>query len=291
MHRNPQRDEQPGDAVSRSELRGSLVARGSRGSTDVIHSHLRARILSGEIPADSELSQAGVAKDCGSSRGPVREAFRLLQREGLIEAVINRRARTTPLSVDEVEHVYALRVANEAVALSLSVPRFTTSDLDELDRLVLAINEVQGRSFAAWDEQHQQFHDLLLTYAGERMKGSLALWAEYSARYRRVYVADETGGWTQGALEHAQIAQACRVRDEGRAVGLLARHLSRAALTLIAMMDPTHDPVLLRAALRQVTTSVTSGHVCADHPAEPAARGAGTRSGVRPGAAATSRRR
>jgi hypothetical protein len=36
---------------------------------------------------------------------------------------------------------------------------------------------------------------------------------------------------------------------------LLARHLSRAALTLVASMDPGHDPVLLRAAIRQVTAA------------------------------------
>ena len=233
-----------------------LVARGSRGTADVIHENLRIEILSGVIAPGSELPQAQVAKDFGVSRGPVREAFRLLQREGLIEAEVNHRARVTELSVQEVEHVYALRVANEALALRVSVPRFTTADLDELDRLVLAVIEVQGRDFTSWDEQHQQFHSLLLSHAGRRMRRSLSQWAEYTARYRRVYVADETGGWTLGAPEHAQIAQACRARDEATAVSLLARHLSRAALTLIATMDPTHDPTLVRAAVRQVTASV-----------------------------------
>jgi DNA-binding GntR family transcriptional regulator len=52
--------------------------RGSRESTGVIHALLRSRILSGELAAGSEISQARVAKECGVSRGPVREAFRLL---------------------------------------------------------------------------------------------------------------------------------------------------------------------------------------------------------------------
>jgi DNA-binding GntR family transcriptional regulator len=250
-------DSQPGPS-DRTAGDGTrpVLARGRRGSTDVIHENLRIDILSGVIAPGSELSQAQVAKDFGVSRGPVREAFRLLQREGLIEAEVNHRATVTELSVQEVEHVYALRVANEALALSISVPRFTTADFDELDRLVIAVDEVQGRDFATWEEQHQKFHALLLSYAGRRMRHSLSQWAEYTARYRRVYVGDATGGWTLGAPEHAQIAQACRARDEATAVSLLARHLSRAALTLIAMMDPTHDPTLLRAAVRQVTASV-----------------------------------
>jgi DNA-binding GntR family transcriptional regulator len=93
-------------------------------------------------------------------------------------------------------------------------------------------------------------------HAGDRMRRSLAQWAERTERYRRVYVSDEGGGWTQGAREHALLARACRERDAGDAGRLLARHLSRAALTLIASMDPTHDPALLRAAVRQATGTV-----------------------------------
>lgn len=247
-----------------SDFPAPLVAPGSRGSTDVIHEHLRAKILSGEIPAGFELSQAQVAKDCGVSRGPVREAFRLLQREELIEAEVNHRAKVTELSLQDVEHVYALRVVNEALALSVSVPRFTNAELDEMDRLVAAVGESQGHGFGAWEEQHQQLHTLLLAHAGERMQRSLSQWAEHTERYRRVYIADESGGWTLGSLEHGQLAQACRARDVGAATRLLARHLSRAALTLVSTMDPTHEPALLRAAIRQVTVAADSEDTAAD---------------------------
>jgi DNA-binding GntR family transcriptional regulator len=232
-----------------------IVARGSRGATDAVHDRLRARILSGEVMAGSELSQAQVAKEFGVSRGPVREAFRLLQREGLIEAHLNRRARVTGLSLEDVEHVYALRVVNEALALTVSVPRFTDDDLDELDTLVAVVGESRAHGFGVWEQQHQRFHSLLVSHAGDGMRASLAQWAEHTERYRRVYVADQGGGWSQGAGEHALLAQACRARDVVGATRLLARHLSRAALALVASMDPGHEPVLLRAAIRQATSA------------------------------------
>jgi DNA-binding GntR family transcriptional regulator len=231
------------------------LAPGSRGSTEVIHSHLRARILTGAVVAGSELSQAQVAKEYGVSRGPVREAFRLLQREGLIEAEMNHRARVAELSLDDVEHVYALRVVNEALALGVSVPRFSVAELDELDRLVEAIDVSRPLGFGAWEEQHQRFHMLLVGHSGERMRRSVAQWAEHAERYRRVYVSDDGGGFLQGAREHAQLAAAARERDATGATRLLARHLSRAALTLIASMDPGHEPALLRAAIRQVAAA------------------------------------
>jgi DNA-binding GntR family transcriptional regulator len=229
----------------------------SRDATILVYDQLRRQILHGDLPADAELSQAGIAKDLGVSRAPVREAFRLLQREGLIGAERNHRATVTGLSVPDVEHVYALRVVNEALALSVAVPAFTDDELDELDRLAIAISESKADGYRAWEEQHQRFHTLLIVHVGERMCGSLAEWAEHTERYRRVYVADEHGGgWQLGAGEHAELARLCRARDVDAATTLLARHLSRAALSLIAAMDPEHEPTLLRNAIRQVRGSL-----------------------------------
>ncbi len=228
-----------------------MVVPGGRDATDVVHADLRRRILSGDIAPGTGLSQARIAKDCLVSRGPVREAFRLLQREGLIEAEVNQRARVTDLSVEEVEHLYALRVSNETLALGLSVPRFSAAEFDELDRLVDAVAAAEARGFDQWEGLHHRFHMRLVAHAGQRMLSSVILWAEHTGRYRKVYVGRDGSGWTVGAREHAELARLCRERDAPAAATLLARHLSRAGLALIASMDPAHEPALLRAAIRQ----------------------------------------
>ena len=237
--------------VQENAVTGRLVVPGARDATDVIHADLRGRILSGDVPAGAGLSQARIAKDHRVSRGPVREAFRLLQREGLIEVEVNQRARVTDLSVDEVEHLYAMRVSNETLALGLSVPRFTAAGLDELDRLVDAVANAEAQGFDAWEDQHHRFHMRLVAHAGERMLRSMTQWAEHTRRYRKIYVSREGSGWTLGAREHAELARLCRERNTAATSMLLARHLSRAGLALIASMDPAHEPALRRAAIRQ----------------------------------------
>lgn len=219
----------------------------------MIREHLRAEILRGHLAPGSEISQAQIAARFGVSRGPIREAFRLLERDGLIEARLNHRARVTGLSVEELEHLYTLRVLNESIALSVSVPLFTRPQLDELDELAELLRHTdQGTfDFDTWDEVHQSFHMLLLAHSGSRMLGSATEWAAHTQRYRRAY-AEDAHGLPQGAAEHAVLAQLCRDADSRGAAALLALHLSRAALTLIAQMTPLHDPVLLRAAIRQV---------------------------------------
>jgi DNA-binding GntR family transcriptional regulator len=238
---------------STSAGRSAKVRPGGRDAAPVIRDHLRAEILKGHLDPGSDINQAHIAAEFGVSRGPVREAFRLLERDGLIDARVNHRARVSGLSLDELEHLYTLRVLNESLALSVSVPAFSSAQLDALEELAEQLRPTSTSTFdfEEWDEVHQRFHMLLLAHSGSRMLASAADWAAHTQRYRRAY-AEEGRGLPPGAAEHAVLAQLCRDLDARGAARLLAQHLSRAALTLIAQTAPTHEPVLLRAAVRQV---------------------------------------
>jgi hypothetical protein len=67
------------------------------------------------------------------------------------------------------------------------------------------------------------------------------LWSE---RYVRIY--DRLDSST---LDHEQIVQACKERNEEEAAQRLARHLTRTALTVLAQMAPEYEPVAVRKAL------------------------------------------
>lgn len=239
-------------AESNDSLEVFALPLNQRATPELIYEDLRARILSTEIASGSTLAQSILARSYGVSRGPVREAFRMLQREGLIESETNFRAKVTPLSIDEVEHLYAMRIVNECMALSVSIPLLTSTELDELDELVEQLTRMQALDIEEWETCHQRFHGLLFAHASSRTRSELAHWAEHTERYRRVYVQEGATGWTLGAAEHAQIAQACRESDVRAGARILAQHLARAGLTLVAIMDPGHKPDLLRAALNQV---------------------------------------
>lgn len=226
---------------------------GSRESADLIYRQLRGQILRGERAPGSLISQAQVAKDFGVSRGPVREAFRILDEEQLIVAEVNHRARVSELSIEEIEHLYSLRVITEALALAASVPQYTPTELDELEALAGAVSDPRTAGYEAWEEEHQRFHQMLRLHSGDRMIESAEKLSAHTHRYRRAYVNDSHSGWTLGAQEHGEMARLCREGDAHGAAQLLAVHLSRAALTLMSSMAPTHEPTLLRAAIRQVT--------------------------------------
>src|SRR5271168_3489554 len=90
---------------------------GSRNNTEIVHSWLRDHILRGELAPGTIISEAELARQFELSRGPVREALRMLEREGLVDGEKNRRPRVSPFSFDDLEGLYALRITNEAFAL------------------------------------------------------------------------------------------------------------------------------------------------------------------------------
>src|SRR3954452_14391644 len=74
---------------------------------------LSSGILSGEIPAGTRLLEIPIATELGVSRGPVREALRQLEQEGLVEFFPHRGAVVVGVGESEIETIYAIRALLE----------------------------------------------------------------------------------------------------------------------------------------------------------------------------------
>ncbi len=140
------------------------------------------------------------------------------------------------------------------MAIRLTAPRLQPGELDRLDELLASMDTVaSAETFAVWDAMHQEFHRLLVSHAGGRVTRSVSDLGDYCERYRRALLQQRPGYFFVGAREHAAIVSAVRRGDVPGATSALARHLGRTALTLLAMTDPTFDPIEVREALRLVT--------------------------------------
>jgi DNA-binding GntR family transcriptional regulator len=222
-------------------------------STELVHARLRDAILHGEFDPHAPISQVQLARRLGVSRTPLREALRMLQREGLIDSEPNRRVRVAALSVADLEQLYAARVVIEAVTLRISAPQFTDEDFAETRRSLETMDRLAGdRDLDAWEEAHRAYHGALRKYAGDRFERLASDLSDHTERYRRVYLA-EPRAWRAAAEEHRAIYVACVERTPVEAAQQLARHLARTALTLIAALAPEHDPRPVREALFLVT--------------------------------------
>jgi len=219
--------------------------------TALAHERIRRAILSGELAAGSVLKQGELADRYDVGRTPLREALRLLEREGLVQAEPQRRARVADFSVDDLEELYAMRIELEALAIRFTVPRLDEGDLRELGELLGRMEEAAGaQDYGAWQSPHRAFHSGLVACVGERLLRTISLLSDHAERYRHVYTVETPRGWTTGVPEHRAILEAAEARDPSAAAERLARHYGTVSLGLLAVMAPEHEPALLRTALR-----------------------------------------
>ena len=113
------------------------------GTRDIIVSQLRQAIFSGDIANGVEITQAEAASSLGVSRMPVREAFQLLEQEGLIARLPNRHIRVNHISPDMIVSIFDALIALDKILLHLVLNKICVSDeKDETSLHLLLANAV-----------------------------------------------------------------------------------------------------------------------------------------------------
>jgi DNA-binding GntR family transcriptional regulator len=229
----------------------------ARQSVEHVHRMIRESILDGSLTPGETMSQVALADELGVSRTPLREALRMLQGEGLILSEPNRRVRVAPLSLADVEELYAIRIPLEVTALRLSLPRMTPEDIAELEGYMAAMAHFAGaEDYGRWYVPHQAFHRGLTQRAGARFDALLLQLFDHAERYRRIHFGHQFS--TQSTHDHREILDACKAADADLASALLGRHLARTVVGIVEIVEPAYDLAALRAVLEDLEK--TTGH-------------------------------
>jgi len=200
-----------------------------------VHQHLRALIMTGQLTPGTVVSQAGLARDIGVSRTPVREAMRMLQNEGLLLAEPNNRARVTGFSAGELEATYFTRILMESAGFALSIPIMSDNHIAKASEAFEAMERAETRAdFDVWVVAHREFHRLLVAPAGRDIEARILSLLEQSTRFQYMLNSTrEPNWWIQRGDEHARLLDACKRGDAAGGAKLMAHHLAQSALTIL----------------------------------------------------------
>lgn len=227
------------------------VPRGDRDAVSVAVEALRAMIATGAIEPGTELSQVSLARTIGVSTTPLREALRQLESEGLVEARRNRSPRVPPFVPADLDAVYGNRIMLEALGIAQAVPHMSADALHAQHEILREMRREDDIN--RWDTLHAAFHAGLVGPDAAPLRQEIARLMTRSERYRRMSVrADSGDGRRAGDEEHHEILAACESGETHQAAVLLARHLARSALTVVANLAPDFDPAIVRGALQMV---------------------------------------
>jgi DNA-binding GntR family transcriptional regulator len=215
-----------------AELSALIAESGGRHrtATAFVEATLREAILSGRLTGGTPLRQEDLATAFGVSRMPIREALRQLEARALLDFVPHKGAVVTEISAADAADTYAIRLALEPAALTLSIPHLTDSAFGRADDLIREMDEEEdpGRM----GELNRRFHMTL--YEAAPHPKLLALAESQLAsfdRYLRFQLAAE-GHEVLSQGEHRGMLEAARARDGARAAQILREHISTAAAIL-----------------------------------------------------------
>ncbi len=187
---------------------------------------LRDDILKGNIKHGQKLTEQNICAEYKVSRTPVREAFQKLELDGLIEIIPNRGAFVIGLTQQDIEDMYTLRQAYEAIAVRWAIERMSDVQLAQLQEIY------EFMEFYTMKQDPEKmlmmntnFHKLIYDMTGNRMlKHILASYQVYtkntklSSEYIREYL-------DQVLSEHSAIYEAFMARDIEAATKAAIAHM------------------------------------------------------------------
>src|ERR1700746_4090244 len=102
---------------------------------EAVYIETRSRILKGTLAPGSAVNQEALAADLGVSIPPLREALRRLEMEGLIRLEAHRTVVITPLTSQELNEIYVIRMELDPLAASLAAGNASESQLEVIRQL------------------------------------------------------------------------------------------------------------------------------------------------------------
>lgn len=128
---------------------------------------IRAMIMSAAFRPGERLIEEPLAEHFGVSRPPIREALRVLQRDGIVTSIPRKGFIVIPISADDVREIYELRWILERSALEAAMP---ITDEVRLDPLRAAIERMSDDSAQTDPDEmlsaNSAFHIALVDLAG-----------------------------------------------------------------------------------------------------------------------------
>lgn len=213
---------------------------GYRPLRDVVCDAIRLQIINGEHAPGSRLVEDRLAEELGVSRNPVREALRVLQTEGFVEMIPRRGAVVSTLSPREVEEIFEVRSALDALAARLAARKVRPDQRELLEqtleetRAALAADDT-----AALAVLNNTFHGLLVDIADNSCLRDL--WLPLRGRMHWIFSQTVVQRGAHSYGEHFEMVASIIAGDEERAAQLARHHIDAAHDSYMAALARSDD--------------------------------------------------
>ena len=214
-----------------SSTRGSALS-------DAIVNELKQLIYTGEFKPGERLNEAALALRMGTSRGPIREAIKVLAGLGIVNAVTNRGVYVRQLSLREMVEIYELRALVFGYAADRACEHLAEEHKKQFEELLAAMDAAcDAEDGTLYYELNLQFHALILLLSNNRRAHQA--YDDYVKELhlvRRKYF-NVPGNMRRSNVEHRAIYEAIAASNRTRARTAAERHVLAGRARLLANFE------------------------------------------------------
>ena len=152
---------------------------------------LTQAILEGDFKGGDQLVELELQTQFGISRSPLREAFRELEKKGLVDIIPRRGTFVKSITRKDIEENFPVRAELEGLAARLAAVNMTETAIEEMEGLLGRMEEaVLKNDTKAYYEQHWAFHEAFIELSGNELLVNLlknlrmqSIWHRFSFQY------------------------------------------------------------------------------------------------------------
>ena len=216
----------------------SLKEKPEQGLPLFISEELKHLIYTGVLKPGERLNEAALALRMGTSRGPIREAIRILTGLGIVKAVVNRGVFVRQISVREMLEIYELRALVFGFAAERATEHITEDHKLQFEQLLAQMDAAcEAEDGDLYYDLNLQFHTLVMRLSNnQRAREAYDEYVKELHLFRRRYF-NSPGNMRRSNIEHRALYEAIARGAKARAKSIAEKHVLSGRQRLLAGID------------------------------------------------------
>ena len=203
---------------------------------------IRMKILNGDMKPGDKIIEQELASEFGISRGPVREALRQLEQEGMVEYSRNVGCSVKHIGMDDVYEIYYMRANYEMMAVRLYNAPFPQETIEKMEQVLEQMKQLHKEEYRKVFELDNEFHEAILDLVSfKRLKKA---WEDLN--YGNIVTGynmeiDSEQVIKRQYLIHEKLLNACKTGTPAQVEQAFADHYLGGVEKLIQKVDKKHE--------------------------------------------------
>lgn len=226
-------------------MKREFIPQYSASLTEQVTLFLRNAIIEGELKAGQRLGENELQRRFGISRAPIRESFRVLERNGFVTSIPRKGTFVRNITKKDIEENFPVRACLEGLAARMAVSHLTLEDIKRMKQVLSRMaRAARKENFKSYLKYHSEYHDIFVNASkNATLTGILANLRHQAIWFRFLYLYFYES-FEHSILIHREILDSFIKKDSDRAEALVKEHILTALNWFLEFLSSRKDEKL-----------------------------------------------